>query len=586
MVSTATATQTLRTHARELFANIGVSRIIVVDDEYSTTDVEDLLGICAEIGPTLAAELPHLDEVDFGTPQEIWTDRVREVWETMDVTGRQELIARAHARATDAVEPPLETGGDDPEEIDATAARSLEVLLGQLEDCEYITLSLGDWKRHSGALLADENASSTVLLFDRDLSREKNDATDGGIELIREAQAAKTGYCGLISHTVSRESEYAAWLELANEYSLDRDRFVVISKARLTGNERDCYGFLGMLRLAALSDGFAVVKSEAWSIFQHSVDKAKEAMNRLSILDFDRIVFESSRREGVWEPDTMFRVFGILMRRQAQFRLHEKTISSAVAHARNLSAVPEEIASALRGDSASHEALRIQRFEAYESGDELNRSHAPIELGDIFETEENKKRYILLAQPCDLMVRSNGKRSYDAKLGRTAALVELVDEMAGEAMNWEELPFYDNETGKSAFASFAKAHQVQLAILDICAIRADGSAIIQVNAPSPELLISPWKARYKELKRVFKTALGRWERLGKRHVDNELKLLALPRFSTTVRVDAAVQGETVQYSLKRVMRLRQPRSGALLTSFAQYQARAAFEHEFDQRPDV
>lgn len=586
VVSTATATQKLRSHARELFANIGVSRIIVVDDEYSTTDVEDVLGICAEIGPTRAAELPHLDGVDFGAPREIWTDRVREAWETLGVTGRQELMARARAHATNAAESPLETGGDEPEEIDATAARSLEVLLGQLEDCEYITLSLGDWKLRSGALLADENASSTVLLFDRDLSREEEDATDGGIELVREAQATKTGYCGLISHTIPRESEYAAWLNLASEHTLDRDRFVVISKARLTGDERDCYGFLGMLRLAALSDRFAIVKSEAWSIFQDSVDKAKEAMERLSILDFDRIVFESSRREGVWEPGTLFRVFGILMRRQAQFRLHEETISSAVARARNVSAVPEEIASVLRSENASHEALRIQRFEVYESGDELNRSHSPIELGDIFETESNKKRYILLAQPCDLMVRSNGKRSYDAKLGRTAALVELVDKKAGEAMSREELPFYDNETGKSAFANFAKAHQVQLAILDLCAIRADGSAIIQVNTASPDILIAPWAARYKELERVFKTALGRWVRLGNRQVADQLKSLALPKFSTTIRVDATVQGETVRYGLKRVMRLRQPRSGALLTSFAQYQARAAFEHVFDPHPDA
>ena len=583
MVS-ATTTQTLRAHARELFANIGVSRIIVVDDEYLPAAVEDLLGICSAISATLAAELPHLDEIDFNAPREIWTDRVREAWDRLNDAGRKELMARA--RAVEAAEPPLATNGD-AKDIDATAASSLEDLLHQLEDCEYITLSLSEWKLRSGALLNDENASSTVLLFDRDFSREQEGTADGGFELIREVQAKKTGYCGLISHTIPRGSEYDAWLKLADKHKLDRDRFVVISKARLTGGDaRDYYGFLGMLRLVALSDRFTVVKSKAWSIFQDSVDKAKEAMARLSTLDFDRIVFESSRREGVWEPDTLFRVFGILMRRQAQLRLHDEAISSAVAQARNVSAMPEEIAAAVRDDSASHEALRIQRFEVYESGDDLNRSHAPIEVGDIFETESNKKRYVLLAQPCDLMVRSNGKRSYDDKLGRTAALVELVDKQAGEAMSWGELPFYDNKTGKSAFANFGRTHQVLLAVLDLCAVSADGSAAFQVNAASSELLIAPWKARYKELRRVFRTALGRWERLGERQVGNELKSLALPGCSTTVRVDAAVHGETVRYGLKRVMRLRQPRSGALLTSFAQYQARAAFEHEFEPRPEV
>ena len=580
-----TATQTLRTHARELFANIGVSRIIVVDDEYSTTDVEELLGICTEIGPTLATELPHLDAVDFGAPQEIWTDRVRAVWETLDVTARQALVVRA--RATNAAEPTLTTGGDEPEEIDdATAASSLESLLDELEDCEYTTLSFGEWNQRSGDIFADENASSTVLLFDRDFSREDEGTADGGFELIREAQATETGYCGLISHTIPKDGEYDAWLDLADKHNLDRDRFVVISKARLTGDAEDYYGFLGILRLVVLSDRIKAVKSRAWSIFQDSVDKAKEAMERLSILDFDKIVFESSRREGVWEPNTLFRIFGVLMRRQAGLRLHEEAIALAVAQARSVSAMPEEIAAALKGDSASHEALRIQRFEAYESGDEINRSHSPIELGDIFETESNKKRYILLAQPCDLMVRPNGKRNYDAKLGRSAAFVELVDEKTGEAVSWEELPFYDNETGKSAFAKFSKAHQVQLAILDLCALHADGSAEIQVDAASPELLIPSWKLRYKRLEKLFGNALGRWESLAEKQVNNELKSLALPKFSTTVRVDAAVNGNTVEYGLKRVMRLRQPRSGALLTSFARFQSRAAFEHEFNKRPDV
>ena len=98
----------------------------MVDDEYATANVEDLLGICAEIDPTLAAELPHLEEVDFDAPQAIWTDRVRETWETLDRTAHEELLARALAHAAEAAEPSLVSGDDEPPEIDdATAASSL-----------------------------------------------------------------------------------------------------------------------------------------------------------------------------------------------------------------------------------------------------------------------------------------------------------------------------------------------------------------------------------------------------------------------------------------------------------------------------
>ena len=585
MLSTTTTSETFRKYAEQLFASIGVSRIIVVDDQYSPFDVDDLLGICAAIGPKRAVELPQLDTIDFEAPDAIWTNSVRKKWKMLDAKLRQYLVARA--RLANSEESPPPTTDDTAEEIDdATAASSLEVLLSQLEACSYITLSLGEWTQRSEELLADAKASTTILLFDRDFSGEEAGTRNTGLELIRDVQASGTGYFGLISHTIPLESEYDAWLKFADKHRLDRDRLVVISKLRLTGDPEDYAGFLGMLRLVALSGRFANVKSIAWSIFQDSVTKAEKEIERLSVLDFERIVFESSRREGVWEPDTLFRVFGILMRRNAQPRLHETEISSAIAEARRVSQMPQEVARAVRQESASQEALHIQRFEIYESGDELNNIHAPIELGDIFERDSNGKRYILLEQPCDLMVRSDGKRSYDKKLGRTGTLVELAYKQVAEKGSWGELPFYDEGTGNSAYANFGRAHQVRLAVLDLCAICTDGSATIQVEATSPELLIVPWKARHTQLKRVFKAALGQWKQLNAKQLKNELKSLALPRFSTTLRVAPVLLGENVQYGVKRVMRLRQPWSGALLTSFTQYQARAAFEHALHAREDL
>ena len=56
--------------------------------------------------------------------------------------------------------------------------------------------------------------------------------------------------------------------------------------------------------------------------------------------------------------------------------------------------------------------------------------------------------------------------------------------------------------------------------------------------------------------------------------------------STTVEVRATVAEKEVTYDLERVMRLRQPWSGALLTALAHYQARAAFEHPLPQRPEA
>ena len=143
--------------------------------------------------------------------------------------------------------------------------------------------------------------------------------------------------------------------------------------------------------------------------------------------------------------------------------------------------------------------------------------------------------------------------------------------------------YYNEETGEPAFANFAKAHQAQLSIIDLCATQRDGVARINVDAASPELLIAPWKERYERLRKYFGAVLHRYEELRTRQVSDELKLLAVPKLSATAVPEATVHNRILQYGFKRIMRLRQPWSGAVLTAFTQYQARAAFEHPFDYR---
>ena len=577
----------IRGHAKKMLASIGVSRIIIVDDEYAAEllEVEELLGICAEIKPTQAAELPYMQGIDFTSNLDIWVVLVRQMWSDLDDTERRVVLDKARSSITDESSTAFSGESSDTRKNDTTAAQSLEELLGDLEVCQYVTLSLQQWRTQAQALQSDEEASTTLILFDREFTREEEGTDQEGLKLIKETQSTNIGYYGLISHTVQKGGEYDAWYKMAEEHNLVRDRFVVIAKERLTGELSDNYGFLGMLRLAALSGRFADVKSAAWCIFEKSVAAAKASVEDLSVLDFDRIVFESSRREGVWEPETLFRVFAILMRRKARSRLYQDPdMCAAFADARRVSAMPEEVADALRTESPSSEGLRIQRFESYESDDELNRFHVPIELGDIFEVLSNCRRYILLVQPCDLMVREGGMRGYeDDKLGRTGALVELVTDQATKKRkdSWGELPYYHEETGRSAFADFAKTHQVRLAVLDLCVLRTDGVASLEVDAPCPELLIEPWKRRYTRLQKFFRAAITRYENLGKKQLSDQMKLLALPPPSSTLRFPVNIDDRIVGYTLKRIMRLRQPRSGALLTAYSQYQARAAFDHPFE-----
>ena len=584
----------VRSDAATLLDSVDVSRVVVVDDAYMD-GVARLLGICAEAGSAEAgsaeaAGLPHLGGIEFGAPYELWSARVRSAWEGLAWPARRELLAAARrlesgssGQLADGQSLEADQVGDD------LAVESLKQVLGSLgQACEFVTLSLGDWEDRREAMLVDEKAQRTLFFFDRRYDDERPGTEEKGFELIRAAQAGGARYCGLITHTVPVDGEYAAWRSMADEHGLERNGFVVVSKGRLNGEPPDYYGFLGMLRVTALSGRYAEVRSMAWDIFKGSVEEAKSAMEDLSVVDFDRIVFASSRHEGVWEADTLFRVFGVLMGRAAGRRLHaDATVSKAVATARRVSAMPDGVAGALGKQGQSAAALRMQRYEIYDASDELNAWHAPLGLGDIFRVDAEGKEYILLAQPCDLVVRSKGLRNHEKdRLGRTAAVVEIARGDNKQGANWGALRFYEEETGDSAYANYGSAHQVLLAVLDLCVLQTDGRAAVDVEAECPDLLVKGWEKRARRLQKHFRKALDLQRDLAAVELGSEAASLALPDASGTLRVEKAGSGGSVTYGIRRVMRLRQPWSGALLTDFAQYQARAAFEHEFGYRVDA
>ena len=64
--------------------------------------------------------------------------------------------------------------------------------------------------------------------------------------------------------------------------------------------------------------------------------------------------------------------------------------------------------------------VKIRHKEIYSNGELINSLHKPIENGDIFQI--NDEKFILVAQPCDMMVRGKGNSAGK----RTAKYVTLL----------------------------------------------------------------------------------------------------------------------------------------------------------------
>lgn len=448
-----------RHDAKILLHRVGIGRILMVDDEYAP-GVGDLLGICEELGSARTAALPHLGRIRPEDPDEVRANAIRDAWDGLDRGQRRELLVKAEEardveaepRADNEVEKSAEAGTDsepddepgaddesrpnddlaagddsrpgddpatgddsrdeeDPAAGDDRAASSLDALLADLEGVEFVPLSLSEWEEQQENYLGDGRQAETLVLFDRDFSGEGGDE-DEGLKRIQVLQEKKIGFLGLVTHTVALGEEYEAWERLSEKHSLKRHKFVVIAKDRLKAEPPNYHGFLAMVRLTALNDQYGRVKNGAWKIFANSIDEAKSRMDRLSVLDFDRMVFASSRDESVWEPDTLLRIFSILVRREALSRLHASDeFVSEVEKARAISDAPKRVVNELKKEKVSDEALEVQRCEIYDAGSELNQFRVPIDLGDIFCIGPENKLFMLLAQPCDLVVRKDGTRN-------------------------------------------------------------------------------------------------------------------------------------------------------------------------------
>jgi hypothetical protein len=236
-----------------------------------------------------------------------------------------------------------------------------------------------------------------------------------------------------------------------------------------------------------------------------------------------------------------------------------------------------------------HTTWKIQRLELYEEAEHLNNHCLPTDLGDIYQKTTGSKQYILLAQPCDLMVRN------DEKPGRRpstyeATLAEIVDDEPKDIdpAGWAELKYFDPDTGKSSYVHFGRTHSVKLCTLDLCVFRTDGAATLSVNDAAPNGLIPSWQRYYTALQLDAAKLLKRYHDFKKTDKKDKALIAVLTKTSHKgiISADVHEQEQRIEYRIKRIRRLLQPRAGEILTRQAAYKSRDAFEHDFgDLLPD-
>jgi hypothetical protein len=578
----------------EFFSTLGIEQIVCIDDQYrerSEETLNELIGIGTANGTEkfeeLTGKIPQLKEIAFDD-KDIWQMQFTKLWK--ELTEKDKRIIHSHL---------VENENTNDSQKDEESAENLKDLLHGSSQIPYQELSLSQWKAREAEYLEEENIGRTLFLIDRDLSYEGG-RTDEGIYIIKKLLAeSEEAACGLLSHTFEADNEVDRWEALSKKHDLDKYRFVLTSKSRLRNTKVE--SFFQNLKLTVLNKHCKKLKEKVSDLISETNDKSRQEIEKLSIYDFEHIVFRSSYSEGIWEPDTLFRLYGMFQR--DVFRQKAKTdeyLQELTNKIRGISLLP------LSHHSDSPDtSWKIRRLELYENGSHINALHMPLELGDIFEkpgeTNEGRK-FILLAQPCDLMVRSDkkGKRKPDMY---EAILAEIEKPMARHKKKecqylFYELPYFDKNTGETHYVNFNRIHTVPLCHLDLCVYQPDGSAKISTEQTCPNMVIPMWKDHFTHLKKDFGKTVTRYneykEFLEKKSVKDEIKKemkkgilsLVLPKSSNSKKalfkgkIQPTKNGGSLEFNFRRAGRFRQPGAGDMLMKFAHKMSRMAFEHDF------
>jgi hypothetical protein len=569
-----------RTSVESILSALNITRVVYVDDANDgDVSLEDVIVAAAGL------DASHLLEAfpELGSPvpddADVLGKKVRTTWIQLDSMTRAK-------RGMNVLVASRRQDGDNADDI-----ADASILSDLVPPTKLMSLTPEQWNEQKDRLLQDIQNQRTLFLFDRRFTKAEDD--NEGIKIIAsllDGDNTRSLMCGLLTHTVTPDTQPQQWEDLSRAYNIPKDRFVVIPKLHLS---QAPILFAQALKFVALSPDFAKLKDTTKDIIAKAVARAAERVEKVSIYDLDHIVFQLSADEGLWEPDMLFRLHALFHHLESrQLAYADGTLEEIAAKMRTVSEIPTDC----KQFTPPSNAWTLQHEELYEAVDYINRNYLPLDLGDIFERLDttSPKRYILLAQPCDLMVRHDGKRH--PELYRLP-LAEIVMDANAKAPHYsEEMPYFSTSSMEKWYVKLKQVHFIRGCILDLCVFNQDGVARLNINKSGPPSIRPSWKLRYKLVSdswnRAIRKADGMLDPLAtdpsavkqfKQNHAKEIEALIYGDDLFKGSIKKTDENRTLEFNCKRIGRLSRVRAMGLLMSYTATIGRSAYEREFVNR---
>jgi hypothetical protein len=408
-------------------------------------------------------------------------------------------------------------------------------------------------------------------------------------------------YLGFFPHTLTIKTELEEGSRLCSNNQIPFNTFLPIAKERRSELSKLAEG----IQMLVLNLYASTMKRIVKNVMHQAANDANAALDKLSVFEFDDIVLYSSLKEGVWEGETLVRLFSLLQQHHGWLKLASP--QNAGEFNRQVRIAREIALPRLIKDYTTEDAWQLRRMELYQEGASLNGFHTPLRLGDVFQLKASHQ-YILLAPPCDLMVRSRtaderGKRGKENELAYVE-LFRLRDiNYAGMAkLNNDQLralAFLKHyKKGKLGRISFKERIVVPIQVLDLAVLNSDGSCKIDFNnlPPIPIQFHPAWEARYNILLEHFRQLVNPLDGInailekpessqGEKDALEIMKTAYLNPNNALPKSPSYKAG-LLDFEFKRVAHYKNHASQHLLAAYANFLSRAAEDHDFSEAPPL
>jgi hypothetical protein len=289
----------------KLFESLSIKRVVCVDDEYAFSyPAADAIGLIVGLDRARVGAVFQNRDIPFGPDRVLWVPQFEEFWQGLSVPERRQKLSVLQGIVQ----------GDAKTRADLIFANALADLF---VSSEFKQFSFSEWKNERDKYLEDAVATRTLFLFDEDLSRDGG-GIEAGRELVRQVLAsdAKAAMVGLISHNIFPDKEFEISKKFTDpEYGFDPERVIPIAKSSLGSNP---LAFARTIKLTVLSPDFFELKKLSLQVMKDAQTKTETELHAINVNTFAHIVFDASNHEGIWEPDTVFRLINLYQRKEAR----------------------------------------------------------------------------------------------------------------------------------------------------------------------------------------------------------------------------------------------------------------------------